>query len=318
VTPRVTVVVTVFNRARWLGASLESVLAQSYGDIAVLVVDDVSTDGSLEVAGQYAKWDARVRVVRNPRNLGDFGNRNQAAALVETEFFKFHDSDDMLYPHALQAMVPPLIAEPVAGMAASGHGEWAGGPCPLLLTPAQCYEREYLGGGLFMLGPAGLLFRTAAFRSVGGFDEVGPQSDLAFWLKACRTLSVLLVPNDLYWYRVHQGQENQSVAAHASRGRSARREWDALAHPDCPLSVPAREQARRHQAFNTARGAWRLGRAGRWRDAAAFLRDAGLSAGEWLRYLRRPQRVHGAGTPSGSFETFEHARWGLTPPDRRR
>lgn len=317
-TPRVTVLVTVYNRARWLGASLESVLAQTYGDIAVVVVDDASTDGSVEVARQYARWDSRLRVFENARNLGDFGNRNRAAVLVETEYFKFHDSDDMLYPHALQAMVPPLVAAPAAGMAASGHGEWAGGPCPLLLTPAQCYEREFLGSGLFMLGPGGLLFRTAAFHQVGGFDEVGPQSDLAFWLKACRTLSVLLVPNDLYWYRVHLGQENQSAAASASRGASARREWEALSHPACPLSPPLREQARRHHAFNTARAAWRLSRRGRWREAAAFLRACGLTTGDWLRYLRRPRRVHGAGTPPGDFDRFEHGRWGLTPPERTR
>jgi hypothetical protein len=213
-----------------------------------------------------------------------------------------------MYPHCLLAMLGPLMAEPAAGLAASGHTAWAGGPCPMLLTPAQCYEREFVGAGLFMLGPAGMLLRTDAFRRVGGFDEVGPHSDLAFWLKACRTASVLLVPSDLYWYRVHSGQEAATVAAETSVVDASRFTWEALHHPGCPLDGETLRQARRHTAYVNARRLYRLARVGRFSAAAAHARGCGMTAGDWLRYLRRPHRVDSAGTPMP--RTFSPERWG--------
>lgn len=315
-----TVLMTAYNRERYIAASIESVLAQTFADFTLLIVDDHSTDGTAATAERYAARDRRVRVVRNDRNLGDYPNRNRAAALVETEFFKFHDSDDVMYPHALETMIRPLAAEPAAGLAASGHTAWAGGPCPMLLSPSQCYSREFLGAGLFMLGPAGMMFRSAAFRAVGGFEPAGPASDLIFWLKACRTLSVLLVPGDLYWYRVHAGQESATPEAAAGVAIAARRVWDALAHPDCPLTGAELAQARRHAAFVNARRAWRLARHGDFGAAVRHARDCGLGPADWARYLRRPQRVHTAGTPAIVTGCFSLERWGRGPlpgPDRR-
>jgi hypothetical protein len=306
-----TVVMTAFNRGQYIGAAIESVLAQTWRDFTLLIVDDASTDHTREVAERYRAADPRVRVEVNSRTLGDYANRNHAAALVTTPYFKFHDSDDIMYPHCLDVMLRPLMAAPAAGLAASGHAEWAGGPCPMLLSPEACYAREFLGGGLFMLGPAGMLFRTDAFRSVGGFDDVGPQSDLAFWLKACRTLSVLLVPNDLYWYRVHPAQENQSAAARRLAPATARRVWEALSHPECPLGPEARDRARCNTAYINARRVWRLLRSGRVADALAHVRGCGLSAADWLRYLRPPRRWAGAGTPEGAADGFRPGSWGL-------
>jgi hypothetical protein len=249
-------------------------------------------------------------VFTNDRTLGDYANRNRAARLVETEYFKFHDSDDVMYPHCLETMMRPLAAAPQAGFAASGHREWTGGPCPMLLTPALCYEREFLGTGLFMLGPAGMLFRTAAFRQVGGFPEVGPHSDLAFWLKACRTISVLLVPSDLYWYRVHEGQHAASPAARFEAADAAALVWRALAHPDCPLTGDRLVRARRNTAFVNGRRLWRLLARGEWRAMVYHLRTCGLTVGDWLYYLRRPHRTNEAGTPDIDTSCFRPREWG--------
>src|SRR5207245_549953 len=103
----------------------------------------------------------------NERNLGQFKNRHVAASLARGTFLKYHDSDDVMYPHCLAVMVDALEREPSAAFALSGSRPWPGGPCPMLLTPRLAYEREYLGGGLFHLGPACALFRTEAFRDLG-------------------------------------------------------------------------------------------------------------------------------------------------------
>jgi glycosyltransferase involved in cell wall biosynthesis len=68
--PRVSVVMPVYNTARYLAASIESVLAQSFADLELIIVNDGSTDGSQEVIDTYAARDGRVRVIRHETNLG--------------------------------------------------------------------------------------------------------------------------------------------------------------------------------------------------------------------------------------------------------
>ncbi len=115
-----------------------------------------------------------------------------------------------MYRHCLAVMVEALDAEPRAGFALSGSRDWPGGKCPMLLTPRLAYEREFLGSGLFHLGPASAMFRADVFRELGGFPMAGVASDYLFWLEACAKVNVLLVPGDLFYYRVHAGQEISS------------------------------------------------------------------------------------------------------------
>src|SRR5262249_1338517 len=140
---------TAFNRERFIGEAIESVLAQTFTDFELVVVDDASEDRTVEVARRYMT-DPRVRVVVNDHNLGDYPNRNPAARLACGRLLKYHDSDDLMYPHCLAALVPALLAVPSAGFALSRGGSWSGGPCPMLLTPRMSYQREFLGDqGLF-------------------------------------------------------------------------------------------------------------------------------------------------------------------------
>jgi glycosyltransferase involved in cell wall biosynthesis len=298
-TPLVSVLLTSYNREAFIAESIESVLAQTLTDFELLVVDDASTDGTVEVARRYVS-DPRVRLVQNERNLGQFKNRRLAASLVQARYLKFHDSDDVMYRHCLETMVVPLEAEPRAGFALSGSHHWPGGPCPMLLTPKLAFEREYLGSGLFQLGPAAALFRTDVFRELGGFPDEGVASDYLFWLAACVKVNVLLVPADLFYYRVHAGQEyarpdNVLPYAHA---RSVA--WKILNSPECPLDRAVLDRAKSNFLWSATRDAYRQFKSGQFSAAAATVRLVGLDAADWLRYLRPPKRNTRAGTPAES------------------
>src|SRR5262249_30288951 len=102
--PPVSVVMTAYNREDLIAASIDSVLAQTFADFELVIVDDCSSDGTAEIARAYERTDARVRVVVNEQNLGDYPNRNRAASLVRGSLFKYHDSDDLMYPHCLAVM----------------------------------------------------------------------------------------------------------------------------------------------------------------------------------------------------------------------
>jgi glycosyltransferase involved in cell wall biosynthesis len=296
--PLVSVLVTAHNREQYVGEAIASVLAQTLTDFEVIVVDDASTDRTAAIAEDYARRDSRVRVVVNDRNLGDYANRNKAAGLARGSFLKYHDSDDVMYRHCLAAMAEPLAAEPRAGFALSGSRYWPGGACPMLLTPALSFEREYLGTGLFHLGPSSAMFRAGVFRELGGFPESGVASDYLFWLHACARVNVLLVPGDLFYYRVHAGQEYGRDDAEAQYATAAAQAWAVLKSGDCPLHGPSLRQARRNFLFATARGAFRHVRRGRIRAARMLLALSGPSPTDWVRYLGVPRRRAVAGTPS--------------------
>ncbi len=307
--PAVSVLMTSFNREAYIAPALESVLRQTFDDFELLVVDDQSTDRTVEIARAYERSDRRVRVLVNDRNLGQFPNRNHAATLARGEFLKFHDSDDLMYPHCLAVMVSMMRSEPTASFGLSQGVAWPGGPCPMLLTPRMAYQREYFGDGVFMCGPAGAIFRADAFRRLGGFDDVGVPSDLWFWIRACRTEPVLLLPADLFWYRVHATQEMQSPVARGQYARTAGWMWDALDAPDCPLSADERRQAKRNRAYHLARRTLQDLRRGRWRFALERLRYSGMSLGDWAVYLRRPRRDANAGTPLAADGDFVTPAW---------
>jgi glycosyltransferase involved in cell wall biosynthesis len=307
--PTVSVLLTAYNRAPYIAASIDSVLAQRFADFELLVTDDQSTDETVAVARRYEQRDRRVRVVVNERNLGQFGNRNRAAALARGRFLKYHDSDDLMYPHCLETMVALLGAEPRAGFGLSTGWAWPGGPAPMLLSPRQCFQREFLGFGLFMCGPASALFRTEVFRELGGFEDAGVHADHLFWLRACARHYVLLLPGDLFWYRQHPGQLLQSAGAARDYAALPGRVWQALASDTCPLDAGERELARRHQAWTVAKQTGRDLRAGRLGLAWFRLRHAGLGPLEWLRYFRRPRRDGLAGTPLDNAGDYVVPMW---------
>jgi glycosyltransferase involved in cell wall biosynthesis len=101
--PKVTVFVPFYNRADYLGSTIESVLAQSFGDFELLLVDDGSTDGSREVIAGFG--DRRIRVESNEQNLGIPRTRNRGLEFARGEYLALLDSDDIAHPKRLERQV---------------------------------------------------------------------------------------------------------------------------------------------------------------------------------------------------------------------
>ena len=82
-TPQVSILTTVYNRDKYLAACIDSVLASTYQDWELIIVDDVSTDTSVAIAQRYEQKHARIKVYVNQTNLGDYPNRNKAASYAK-------------------------------------------------------------------------------------------------------------------------------------------------------------------------------------------------------------------------------------------
>ena len=108
-TPLLSVIVPVHNVSGYLRECLESVLAQDYRNIEVIVVDDGSTDGSAEIAEEYEQRHARVRVLRLPHS-GNGAARNRGIEVARGDLLAFADSDDVVEPGAYSLMVGQLIS----------------------------------------------------------------------------------------------------------------------------------------------------------------------------------------------------------------
>jgi len=108
--PRVTVLIPVYNRIRFIGDAIDSVLAQTFEDFELLLVDDGSTDGSQARIG--ACDDPRIRLIQNPENLGIAATRNRGIDAARGEFVAFLDSDDRALPERLAHQVAFLDTHP--------------------------------------------------------------------------------------------------------------------------------------------------------------------------------------------------------------
>lgn len=103
--PAVSVILANYNSASFVEASLRSILTQERVDLEVLLVDDVSTDGGLEIARRIAEADARLRVFTMSKNGGPAAARNQALSLARGRWVAIVDSDDLLHPHRFAELI---------------------------------------------------------------------------------------------------------------------------------------------------------------------------------------------------------------------
>jgi hypothetical protein len=116
-TAAVSVIVPVYNGERFLADALDSLLAQTFTDFIVLVVDDGSTDGTAQILSRYT--DRRVRVIQSTARLGAAGARNRGLDLADTRYVAFFDSDDVAHPQRLEIQTAFLRAHPDVQLVAS-------------------------------------------------------------------------------------------------------------------------------------------------------------------------------------------------------
>jgi glycosyltransferase involved in cell wall biosynthesis len=235
-TPVVSVLMTAYNREMYIAQAIESVLTSQFTDFELIIVDDGSKDNTLEIARGYEKADERVRVYLNEKNIGDYPNRNMAASYATGKYLKYVDADDMLYDYCLGVMVRFTERFPEAGFGLSCYAD-DDRPFPYLLSPREIYLESFGKTNHFDRAPGSALIKREVFNAVGGFSGKRMVGDYEFWLKISRYYSMVTLPLDIYWNRIHAGQESQSEYAkkHYAKLRKETLEI-ALTHPDCPLT----------------------------------------------------------------------------------
>jgi glycosyltransferase involved in cell wall biosynthesis len=115
--PRVTIGIPVYNGERHLRRALESLLAQDYRALEIMVSDNASTDATRSIAEEFARRDPRVRLDVNERNIGAVSNFRKLVSKAETPYFMWAAYDDVWFPTFVSRMVDELDRHPGAGVA---------------------------------------------------------------------------------------------------------------------------------------------------------------------------------------------------------
>lgn len=110
--PRVSIGMPVYNGAEWIRATIDSVLAQTYRDLELVISDNASTDATERICREYQQRDPRIRYFRNPSNVGVSGNFNKAFERSRGVFFKWSSCSDLIDPHFIERCVAVLEARP--------------------------------------------------------------------------------------------------------------------------------------------------------------------------------------------------------------
>ena len=280
--PRVSIILPTYNRAESVGEAIASALLQEYADLEVVLVDDGSTDGTLDMVRRRFGNDARLRTFRQP-NGGCARARNAGLDLATGELIAFLDSDDVYRPGFVAAQVARLSAAPDAAMSVCDiayEGAWPKpGGTHFGRVPAglpRSIEDMVLGGWFLMTG---LLFRAPVIRSLR-FDPEWYAEDSEM---LCRFLlaghTYVVEPRVLGAYRFHAGEvgEPQRVNAGDCVVREAMRLESAYL-PRCRFSRQMRSKFHR-------RWGRRLTRAGLHTEARPHL---------WAWWRSRPLQLSAA------------------------
>ncbi|KAF0202277.1 MAG: Glycosyltransferase [Bacteroidetes bacterium] len=252
--PMVSVLMTTYNREKFLAIAVDSVLASTYENLELIIVDDQSKDKSYEIALDYAEKDSRVKAFRNEKNLGDYPNRNKAASHASGKYLKYVDADDMIYPTGLEVMVSAMEKYPEAGWGLSSLPQDSKQMYPFVLSGREAYLRHYFQEKLFHKAPLSAIFRKETFDKVGGFTGKRYLGDFEMWHILANHFPVVLMPQGVAWYRVHEDQEMQNNRTDATIPfKYLKCSEEMINHPDCPLSADEKEKALNKIKWNQAR-----------------------------------------------------------------
>lgn len=210
--PLVSVVVPVYNAASYLRESLDSIVAQTYPELEVIVADDASSDGSAEIAESYGD---PVTVLRRERNLGQFPNIEDAIRRVRGDFVCVFHADDIYHPQIVEREVAFLRDHPEVGtvicmdfsLDAQGRvygrnelpeGIESGRP----MDHAEVLKWLMVHRNTFLRTPGGMV-RADLYREVGSFrdDAFGHAADLDMWLRLARLRPLAVLDDQLFGYR---------------------------------------------------------------------------------------------------------------------
>ena len=237
--PTVSICLPTYNGGKHLRESVDSILGQTHPDFELVIVDDCSTDDSIDIAESYGRLDSRVRVVVNDRNLGLVENWNRSVFLSHGEWIKFVFQDDRISPDCLRRMLAvatsskmPIVScardfifEP--GTSAETRQFYLDHQAQIRTSyrnSDRWSAQEVAETALRLIGqnllgePSAVLLHRNVFDRFGLFNpHLASCCDLEYWIRVASNTGTIHIPDVLATFRVHAGSRSTYLRQTAAR-----------------------------------------------------------------------------------------------------
>lgn len=215
--PKVSVCIPTFNSGKFIGKAIESVLAQTLRDIEVIVVDNDSSDDTLQIVEKYKKGDPRISLYKNPTNIGMVNNWNKCLSYANSEYVKLLCSDDFISPECLERAVEILDKDEDVGLVTCARQVVDENLVPVKVLKFSCDSRKWQSMEVFKksfekLNPIGeptsVVFRMRWAKR--GFDNSFNQlADIEMWLNILQYSDMYSFSEVMCFFRQHNEQCTQ-------------------------------------------------------------------------------------------------------------
>ena len=209
---KVSVIIPNYNYAQFVGEAIESVLNQTYKDIEIVVVNNGSTDNSMDVLTKYSK---KIRLI-NQENLGQSGARKSGLEMATGNFIAFLDADDKWAPEKIEKQI--LLFTPKVELVYCGINLFSENAQTVIATEIPTFKGscsdafiEYPGVSIVLSGESTSIFTRSLLEKVGGFDpELNSAAGWDFFRRCSKFSEFDFVPEPLVNYRLHSSNMSNS------------------------------------------------------------------------------------------------------------
>lgn len=204
-TYRVTILLPVYNGEKYLQATIDNILQQTYTDFTLLIIDDGSTDSTVDIVRSYQ--DERISLLQNPTNIGLVDTLNKGIALCQTEFLARMDADDLWEKNKLEKQIQLMDKNSAIGLCGTSVRKFGtiNGDFIFPIT-----NDTLKVGFLFYctMSHPSVVYRTSFLKKTGLLYQKAyfPAEDYKMWIDCLDKTTIYNIPEPLVHYRQHEEQ----------------------------------------------------------------------------------------------------------------
>lgn len=212
--PLISVVMPAYNVQKYIGPAIESILKQTFNNFELIIINDASTDKTLDTIKTYSKKDSRIKIVDSKERLNIARALNQGITLAKSDIIARMDADDIAFSHRLKLQYTVINAS---------HNIAVVGANVVIIDEAgnEISTRSYpvssrkLKACLFRYSPFAhpvVMFKKRMFREVGGYNPAfSPTEDLDLWFRLGRRYEFVSIPEPLLKYRLFKASSSHKA-----------------------------------------------------------------------------------------------------------
>lgn len=237
--PLVSIVIPAFNAAEYLREAIDSVLGQDYSNVELIVLDDGSTDNSIEILKSYPegffRWESHS-------NIGQSATLNKGWSMARGDVLSYLSADDALLPEAVTRSVESLSSHENVVMTYCDYMLMDANSADMRRVHAPDFDYEKMLSDIVVQPGPGVFFRRSAFAKIGGWNPSYRQvPDLEYWLRLGLEGDFLRIPEVLAKFRVHDESQTYMESSVEKAEECVRVMDDYFKNPELPDTIRALE-----------------------------------------------------------------------------